>query len=322
MNSGENAFEATLAEYAEKISGELESRLSDESPAALYNAAKHPIRAGGMRLRPTLVLLVAEAFGVDADEQEAIIPAAAAVELVHTLSIVHNDVIDEETMRRREPTTHTVWDTPTAILTGDVLFPKALETLFDTNVPTDALLSCQSELLNGCRQVFNGRSIALSFDQEELPTETEYIEMARLKTGSLFEASVRIGAIVAGANEVEINRIGAYGRNLGIAHHIYDGVVDIVGEADVLRKTSDTDILHGKETLVALHARRRGLDLSGSDPTAEEMISTFESTGSIRYARDRALEYAQTAQRFLDPLPETPARRHLFELGDLVINRV
>lgn len=322
MNSSETALEVTIAEYTERISDELESRLSDGQPAALYEAARHPIRAGGERLRPLLCLLVAEALGIDADEQESIMPAAAAVELVHTSLLVHGDLINESWVHQDETAVHTEWDLPTAILAGDTLFPKAFEALLDTDTSPETLLTCHSELLNGCRQLCEGQAIDRSFDQGQSPTETEYIEMVRLKTGGLFEVSARIGAILAENNATYTDRVGAYGRNLGISYHILADVRNITGEAGSHPKKPSHDIRQRKETLITSHARQHGLDLPVRNDDAGDSVSAFESTGSIEFARDRALEYAQTAQRFLDPLPETPARRHLCGLGNLVINRV
>jgi geranylgeranyl diphosphate synthase type I len=322
MNSNETALEATLSEYADRSSDRLESRLSDGQPTALYEAARHPIQAGGERLRSVICLLVAEALGVDVDEQESIMPAAAAVELVHTSLLVHGDLINERTAHQDEPAVQTEWDMPTAILAGDVLFPKAFETLLDTDASPETLLTCQSELLNGCRQLCEGQAIDCSFDQGRSPTETEYIEMARLKTGGLFEVAARIGAILAENNGTYTDRVGAYGRNLGIAYHICNDVRNIMGDAESHPKIPSRDVRQGKETLITSHARQHGLDLSVLDDNAGNVVSTFESTGSIKYARNRAMEYAQTAQRFLNPFPETPARRHLCGLADMVIDHV
>jgi geranylgeranyl diphosphate synthase type I len=314
MNSSETALDAALVEYTDRISNKVESRLSDESPVTLYEAARHPVRAGEKQLSSTICLLVAEALGVDTDGQAAIMPAAVAIELVRTFSSVHTDLIEGDTMHRGEPAVDTKWDSPTAILAGDVLFAKASEILLDTDAPADTLLTCQSELLSGCRKFCEGLALEHSFQRERghSPTETEYIEMARLKTGALFEASARIGAILAMNNEEYTNRVGAYGRNLGIAQLLYNDILAITDEGETPGKKPCSNTHSRKETLISVHARRKGLDISAIN--SKKLVPELQSSGSIAYTQERAEEYSQTAQKFLEPLPETTARQHLCEL--------
>jgi geranylgeranyl diphosphate synthase type I len=326
MNTGDDTdLEDVLGGYAERISGALDT-CSIGSPAYLYEAAQHPIRAGGKRLRPTMLLLVAEALGADEEARDGILPAALAVELVHTLSLIHDDVIDEDVLRRGEPAIHAKWDTSTAILAGDVLFPRAFETLLKTDVSADEILVCHRTLLRACRQLCEGQALDLSFEHCDSVTETEYLEMARLKTGALFAASARMGAVLAGHDDRTADRAAAYGRNLGVAYQLYDDVLDLTGETETLGKTRGSDVRQGKATLITIHARRHGVDVSvlanASDTSDEQLISELESSGSIAYGQKRATEYARTAKEFLDPFPKTTATNHLRGLAELVVNRI
>ncbi|WP_162994084.1 polyprenyl synthetase family protein [Halalkalicoccus subterraneus] len=314
------SLEAVVTEYSDRISAELDFLFANELPASLSEPIPYSIEPEEYRLRATLLLLVADTFEIEKDKTEDIIPAALAVELSYILSVAHDDVIKQSERRQGKPLVDTKQDQSIAILAGDALFPKALEILLETDAPAEDLIVCQRNLLRGCRHVFEGQMLSCSLNSHESATETTYLKMLRLKTGSLFASSAYIGAILAGKDTCIAHQLAEYGRHIGVAFHIYHNIRKVTREPDLAGTISSRNL--EPVNIMTIHAHQYGVDvpalLEGTDEAYDSLISELKSVGSIAYAQDRVTEYVWIAQRSLNQLSEPLKEHHLYELGNAI----
>jgi geranylgeranyl pyrophosphate synthase len=275
----------------------VEERLADLAAGHGETLAEHAgstIAAGGKRLRPLLVFLAAgEADG------EGLVRAATAVELVHSATLVHDDVLDAAALRRGVATVWSSAGRGAATATGDLLFARAFaELVCNGSVEEIRVLSDAScALAEG-----ELRQRADAWDAE-VPVE-RYLERCELKTARLFEAACRLGALEAGADDVEI---GGFGRRIGLAFQLLDDVLDVSGPASRTGKHRGTDLLDGTVTLPYILARERDPELAALDPrsirdpdAAERVCDRIEATGALEEARRRALAIVDDAKARLD----------------------
>ena len=193
----------SISKTAKKVNSFLLSRL-EGNPNKLYNAASHLIEHGGKRLRPYMVIKSCEILG---GTEKQSIPAAAAVEMIHNFTLVHDDIMDNDEVRHGVPTVHTKFGLPVGILAGDVLFSKAFETIssVDNKIPKEVSLALVSDLAKACIQVCEGQILDIMMAQsKKIPTETQYIKMIEKKTAALFEASCSMGAICANTKRSDV----------------------------------------------------------------------------------------------------------------------
>ncbi|MGD8377848.1 MAG: polyprenyl synthetase family protein [Acidobacteriota bacterium] len=253
-----------------------------EAPPARFHAAlRHPVFAGGKRIRPALFLATVRALA--GDEDGALIPAAA-LELVHTYSLVHDDLpaMDDDDLRRGKPTTHVAFDEATAILVGDGLLTLAFEALAArTDAPAEVrtALCAELALAGGIRGMIAGQ--VLDMEAEGSPPDGEgLLRIHRLKTGALIRASVVGGAIFAGAGPAETEAARGFGEAIGLAFQIVDDVLDVEGRTEVLGKTAGKDRRAAKATFPALWG------LEGAREKAAEALA--EATDRLAPLGDRA----------------------------------
>lgn len=220
------------------------------SPLDLYEASLHLVRAGGKRLRPALLIASGTLFGC---EKELLVPFAAAVELSHTFTLIHDDIMDRDEFRRSVRTVHAVWGEPLAITAGDLLFAKAFELITDGEVRVrvgEAKVAASAyELARALVTVAEGQALDLGFEKRVYVRLDEYLEMVYKKTGALMEASARIGAIVAGAQPEDVDLMGEFARNMGVAFQIRDDYLGVYGREDVTGKPVFSDFRRGKKTV-------------------------------------------------------------------------
>ncbi len=285
--------------------------------------AQYGFRLGGKRLRPALVLLSDKACGEVSSDH---LTLAAAVELVHTATLIHDDVLDEATIRRHLATVNVQWDNEASVLLGDYLLARAiclassLETMFACRTIADAAkVMCEGEL----RQVGSRGNYGLS--------EEEYFEIIANKTSALCACCCRLGSHYAGAGDEVQESLGRYGRNLGIAFQITDDVLDVLGDEQTVGKSLGTDLIKQKATLPLIRLlsqagrsehREIMAILSRSDNHHGEALRPwFEQSDAIAYAKQRAERYVQRAKQELDVAPNEPARVALELLADFVVTR-
>jgi len=281
----------------------------------LTEASGHIIGSGGKRLRPRVVLLSYKATG--GNDIRAAVPVAATVELLHTASLVHDDIIDYSDLRRGEATINARWGDHVALLAGDFLFFKLLSLVapFDSRA-IEVLAGC-------CTEIVEGETLEMLWLGNTSMTEETYLAVISKKTASLFSACAELGAIQAGATPEQVAALREYGLDLGIAFQIRDDALDLVGKTDELGKPVGSDLKQGNMSLATLFAMR----MSGE---AEEIfrsrhvergIQLLRETGALDYATQEARRYSERAKNALSNLPASEAKVALCELADFVVAR-
>lgn len=251
-------FMQQLKERAAMVEEALDKYLPPASayPPVIHEAMRYSIAAGGKRLRPVLALAAAETLGKD---PAPVIPAACAIELIHTYSLVHDDLpaMDDDDYRRGKPTSHKIYGEAIAILVGDGLLTLAFELLArmntDKQVPAQRVLRVISEVAgaSGTGGLVGGQvADLLSENRQITPRELEYIHTH--KTGALYRVSLRTGAILSGATEEELQHLTSYASNLGLAFQIIDDILDVEGDARKLGKPTGSDQKNQKATYPSL----------------------------------------------------------------------
>jgi geranylgeranyl diphosphate synthase type II len=251
-------------------------------PPRIHQAMRYSVFAGGKRLRPLLVLMAAEAAGGD---EEKAVPAACAVEMVHTYSLIHDDLpaMDDDDLRRGRPTCHRAFDEATAILAGDALLTHAFWLLASElprlGVPAATIVKVVEELAEaaGVRGLIAGQVVDLAAEGREVD-EQELLYIHRHKTAALFVTSLRIGGRLGGAGEPELSALTAFGESLGLAFQIIDDILDVTGETSKLGKRPGSDVRREKATFPRLFglegARRRG------EEATRQALSAIEPLGA------------------------------------------
>jgi geranylgeranyl pyrophosphate synthase len=322
MHSGGAALLARMA----RIEAHLE-RVTAEAGAPLAAHANATVVAGGKRLRPLLVLLAAEAAGgprAGSDGEAQLVRAATAVELVHSATLVHDDVIDGAPLRRGLPTVAAAAGRETAVATGDLLFSRAFAELArnDSVAQLQALSDASSALAAG---ELLQREDAYATD---VPVE-RYLHRCELKTAALFEAACRLGALVAAEGSRTLaDALGAFARRIGLAFQLLDDVLDVSGPVERTGKARGTDLLDGTVTLPLILAREYDVQLASVElaslkgpEQAEELCERIAATGALAQARERALALVEQAKAAL-PASLPQGRTRLLDLvADAVVER-
>uniref|UniRef100_A0A7C3UKP0 Polyprenyl synthetase family protein n=1 Tax=Geoglobus ahangari TaxID=113653 RepID=A0A7C3UKP0_9EURY len=312
-----------IREKAEIINREINKYLPIKEPKGLYYAARHYIKAGGKRLRPVISLLSAEALGKD---YRKIIPAAIAIETVHNFTLIHDDIMDEDEMRRGVKTVHTLFGVPTAIIAGDTLFSEAFDILTMCDAEPKNIIRAVKKLSRVCVEICEGQYMDISFEGSLDVTEEEYIEMVKKKTGVLIGLSASIPAILFGEEKRIEEALWNYGVLAGIGFQIQDDILDIV-EKDKIGKDWCSDIKEGKMTLIVIKAFEMGIKLesfgkeNASKDELERDVKRLIDCGAIDYARKKAREFVDLAKKNLDVLEDSEAKRNLMEIADFLIER-
>ncbi len=319
-----------LKQYGNSLELQLEGVVTTREPAQLYEPIRYILELGGKRLRPILTLMSCDFFGKD--HMEAM-NAALAVELFHNFSLIHDDIMDNAPLRRGEETVHEKWDLNTGILSGDAMLILAYQ-LFESYEPK--LFRDLARLFSKTAiEVCEGQQFDVDFEQREDVSIDEYIRMIDFKTAVLIGASMKMGAIVAGASSSCQENIYEFGRNLGIAFQLQDDYLDAFGNPDTFGKQIGGDIIANKKTYLYLTA----LDLCDAsesaelkhlysirpkDPTDKIAIvkRLFESSGAVEAAQKLILSYTDRANDVLNKI-EIPEDRkaNLKAFGEWLMNR-
>lgn len=302
----------------------IQEMLPITHPEELYKAARYLPDAGGKRLRPAAVILAAEAVGSDL---QTVLPAAVAVELVHNFTLVHDDIMDKDDVRRGMPAVHVKWGEPGAILAGDTLYSKAFEIITSMDNDPVRIVKCIDILARTCTEICEGQWLDVEFEDQGIVSEEQYLEMVEKKTAVLYGAACKIGALLGGAPLDVADQMYEFGRMIGIGFQIYDDVLDIVTPEEVLGKVRGSDIMEGKKTLIAIHALNAGVELDifgkgkASKGQLENAIGQLEDSGSIEYARNAAVSYIREGKKKLDVLEDSEAKDILLAIADYMIER-
>jgi geranylgeranyl diphosphate synthase, type I len=317
-------IEEMLQKKAKLVDESIPRFLPITPPDELYLAMRHLLDAGGKRLRPSALLLAAEAVG---GKIEDVLPAAVAVELVHNFTLIHDDIMDEADLRRGLTTVHNKWGVPRAIIAGDALYSKAFEILSCTKSEPQRLVESLELLSKTCTDICEGQWMDMDFQTRTNVTEEEYMRMVEKKTAVLFATALKLGATLAGANREHSRALWDFGRLTGVGFQIYDDVIDLITHEEILGKAQGGDIIEGKRTLIIIHALSKGViidALGKSNATRSEIsaaLTTLKESGSIDYAMNRAFGFVDEGKAALALLPDSEAKNTLIRLADYMIER-
>ena len=289
--------------------------------------AEHLVSAGGKRLRPLLTLAAARASGATGPIDTPV-KLAAAVEFIHTATLLHDDVVDSSDLRRGKVAAHLIWGAPSSVLVGDFLFARAFELMVETGrMRALGILARASSVIAEGEVLQLTRAHDLNLDQDT------YLRIISAKTAELFAAAAEAGAVGADAGEQAVEALRAYGLNLGLAFQLADDALDYGGQSEVLGKNAGDDFREGKVTLPLLlaAARTRGREDAFWDRTINKGERTEDDfrrarelivgTGSVGSTLDLAWDYAVAAREALTPLPQGDWRVALEQLADFAVSR-
>lgn len=294
---------------------------ADQRHPELQAALKHLIVAGGKRVRPAVTLLVGEMLGGDALR---LITLAAAIEMLHTATLVHDDLIDGSLLRRGNPTLNAQWSPGATVLTGDFIFAKAARLAAETDSVRVMHLFAETLAI-----IVNGE-ITQMFNSEDKTSRENYFQRIYSKTASMFELAASAAAVLSQAGEEEIEAARRYGYEIGMAFQIIDDILDFTGEEDKVGKPVGSDLRNGLITLPALyyhdmHAddeNMRSLLLGNSnDRHIDRLVHSIRESGAIQLAVTEARASVERGVGFLTALPNNRARKSLEEIAFYIVDR-
>jgi octaprenyl-diphosphate synthase len=300
------------------------SRQADSPVALITDIAQYLIAGGGKRIRPLLLLLSAKALGCTTHSR---IRLGAVVEMLHTATLVHDDIIDEADTRRGRPSSNTTWGNSKCVLAGDWLYMQAFH-----NALEERNFKVLDHLISLTQQMVEGELLQME-KLGRLINEEEYFDLIYRKTACLFKVSMQLGAAITHADDEIESNLGEYGRNLGLAFQIVDDVLDLTAAEDILGKPVASDLREGKATLAVIHALERGTgadreairtvlaDRSFARVSHAQILEILGRHGSLAYAMDTACAYAEAARLSLAVLPESEAKRALLWVPGFVTSR-
>ena len=295
-----------------------------DSGVPLVGSVSHYIiNAGGKRLRPALLLLCCGALGYRGEQR---FNMAAVVEFIHTATLLHDDVVDESTLRRGNITANAKFGNPASVLVGDFLYSRAFQMMVE--VQSMRIMQVLAEATN---VIAEGEVMQLMNMHNAALDEAGYLQVIRSKTAKLFEASSRVGAILSGADRQTEEACAEYGQALGTAFQVIDDVLDYAGDAALMGKNLGDDLREGKATLPLIAAMQRGTAAerrtieqaieTGDLTKLDEVVRIVKSTGALEVARTAAHDEAQRAIAAAERLPAGPHSACLVQLASQLLGR-
>ncbi|MDS0474963.1 polyprenyl synthetase family protein [Natrinema sp. 1APR25-10V2] len=348
MTSPEAREEAVLEavrQRREQVNEAIPEELPIQRPERLYEASRYLLDAGGKRLRPAVLLTTAEALTdveplsaeyrsftpLDGGHTVDVMAAAVSVEVIQSFTLIHDDIMDDDDLRRGVPAVHEAYDLETAILAGDTLYSKAFEIMLETGAESDRIVDALDVLATTCTKICEGQSLDVTFEERTDVSPDEYLEMVEQKTAVLYAASACLPAILLGADDETIDALYGYGLDIGRAFQIQDDVLDLTVPSEQLGKQRGSDLVENKQTLITVHAREQGVDVDSlvdtddvdavTEAEIDDAVAELEAAGSISYANDTASELVEQGKERLEVLPDNDARDLLCEIAHYLIER-
>lgn len=282
----------------------------------LQDAGLHIIGSGGKRLRPQLGILAYLAAG--GQDVQRVIPMSAAIEMVHTATLVHDDINDHSLTRRGQITVHARWGRTFALLAGDFLFTKVYEMMAPYPSEFNVIMA------DACTKLVEGETLQAAAAKAGKMDRETYKTIISRKTASLFEAAARMGAMLANGDEELVEALAAYAYNLGLTFQIVDDILDIIGDPETLGKPVGTDIAQNRGVMATqnggLAVKETAVAEMDDDPIAR-MMSNLRESGAVEIARIQAQETAERARAALLDVPASPAKTEMESLVTAVLQR-
>lgn len=264
-----------------KINKAIDELNYEKDPKSLFDPIEYILSLGGKRLRPILAYMASNLFSEDIEKTTA---PAIGIEIFHNFSLLHDDLMDNASIRRGEPTVHVKWDANTAVLSGDAMLIDAYK--YMTKVDTAVLPVILDIFTTTAMQVCEGQQYDMDFEKRLNVKESEYIEMIRLKTAVLLAASLKIGAIMANANEEDANRLYDFGINIGLAFQLKDDLLDVYGNPIDFGKNIGGDILCNKKTYLLIKALENSDEINNATLQHWITADSFDPEAKINAVKE------------------------------------
>ncbi|HEX7560523.1 MAG TPA: polyprenyl synthetase family protein [Usitatibacter sp.] len=311
-------IEADLSQVDEVIRRRLDSEV-----VLIRTIANYIVGSGGKRLRPALVLLAANAFEAEGSAKHEL---AAVIEFIHTATLLHDDVVDESSLRRGRKTANAEFGNAASVLVGDFLYSRAFQMIVEAGS-----LRVMKVLADATNVIAEGEVLQLLNVHDPDTDEGQYLRVIRYKTAKLFEAATQVGAIIGGADADAELALAEYGMHLGTAFQLVDDVLDYSGDLHETGKNLGDDLAEGKPTLPLIYAMRAGTGAErdlirhaiehGGKADLDGVVAAIHRVGALDYARDQARSEAASATARLDRLPHSPCRDSLLQLAVFSVER-
>ncbi|MEC5164128.1 octaprenyl-diphosphate synthase [Janthinobacterium sp. CG_23.3] len=321
-NATQNTIALSIATDMEAVNTVIRQKLYSE--VSLVNQiAEYIISAGGKRIRPVLVLLVANAYSYKGTAHHEL---AAVVEFIHTATLLHDDVVDESSMRRGRQTANALFGNAASVLVGDFLYSRS----FQMMVTLDNMRVMQI-LSDATNVIAEGEVLQLLNMHNPDVSQDNYLQVIRSKTAKLFEAAAQLGALISGASDAEIDAAGEYGRSLGTAFQLIDDVLDYAGDAAEIGKNVGDDLREGKPTLPLIYLMENGTPEQrelvraciekGDEQHFDAILAAITSSGALDYTRRAAEAAARRAADAVADLPDSVYKQALLQLCVFAVDR-
>jgi geranylgeranyl diphosphate synthase type I len=320
-----------LDDYRGGVESKLEEHLPRTGePKEFYSAVWDLLDRGGKRIRPALTILACECVGGKRDDA---IAAAASIELLHNMTLVHDDIEDRSELRRGKPCIHRIYGIPTAINAGDAMLIKVFEIANSSPIDQDHCHQLVSEIAKRAYDITWGQAFEFSMWKRKVFSEADVIRLLRYKTGALTRLSVEAGGISGGASLQQLEALGDFGETVGIAFQIIDDALNVQGDVKEYGKEIGGDIREGKKTVLAAHLlhaakpsdRKTFANLLGKKGITNlgirRAIALYNKYGSIQYAKDQANVYLEKSKKSLEMLAPSDARSSLATIADFLVSR-
>ncbi|GBL05110.1 octaprenyl diphosphate synthase [Glaciecola sp. KUL10] len=282
------------------------------------------VNSGGKRLRPLLTVLSARALGIETTEHHTL---AAIIEFIHTATLLHDDVVDESTMRRGKETANAVFGNQASVLVGDFLYSRAFQMMVDLK-----RMRVMDILSDATNRIAQGEVLQLMNCNDPNTTEESYLEVIYSKTARLFEAATQLAAVLTEQTPEVEEKMQAYGKHLGTAFQLIDDVLDYTAQADEMGKNAGDDLAEGKPTLPLLHAMwnadeehaqliKSSIENANGMEHFDTILAVMKSTKSIEYTKELAVAESNKAKEAAMVLPDSPYKEALLGLAEIAVNR-
>ena len=332
INSKSEGLElkSALGKHKIVVEKEIMKSMDKIRQKRLHGAMTHLFTGGGKRFRAILPRLVGEATG---SAHEGHYTLGSSIEIIHNFTLVHDDIMDQDPIRRGLNAVHVEYDDATAINAGDAMLAVGFEILADSDeISPENLKFLVQSIGEMVRRVAEGQQEDFDFEQRDYVSEEEYIAMIAGKTSAMFETCAETGAKLAGADSETVENMAEWGLKLGLCFQLMDDLIDITGDTETLGKPAGSDVVQGKKTLIAIHALDSGNDLPAfskvygkgecTDEDLAKAVEELRNNGSIDYAMDRAMRYHSEAHSILDGLESSHALEVLRQLTDMQLTRI
>lgn len=271
------AYPSRIRKFQNSLENLIQRLSFGTEPQELYQPISYLMGLGGKRIRPLLTLM---AYSLYKEDYNSILTPALAVEIFHNFTLMHDDIMDDAPLRRGKTTVHEKWDSNTAILSGDVMLVKAYDMLLE--VPSNKLAVCMRHFNRTAAEVCEGQQLDMNFESRELVSEDEYLNMIRLKTAVLLGFSLQFGAILADAEEEDVQRLYDFGVNVGLGFQLKDDLLDVYADKAKFGKQVGGDIISNKKTYLLIKAQELAKDKDAEALRFWGNAEDFDKEGKVQ----------------------------------------